>query len=458
MLETNVFLTIGSGLDALSTPPLPFDGERTRYSPPDKNQNDLRPQPLRVQRNSSTDNEESPTSFIDMLKSGPNELFSSRKIKTPGPNSSPTSTTSPSDENVNPFPGGRPYFTFYNSETGQYKHVFLKGSNFSRNEIDKQRAAEERATYRTDTDTVDAFNIAHEDDAALEVSSPTRHSTRSVSKPSPLSTVRRKVSSMFTKESLNEANDSILSPSITKPVECITSLGSADELPIADPISTPTRKQLTRKASWIKNSLTKASSGDTAAHPNREHGPRSQQHEDFKVARPPCSVSGQSADHNRSEIASSEKGHQDVRQKFFFEEFHTNDLRAQAKADANKDNLKSLRKSRRQRVVKQGGSEVKAEATLNADTKQSEGPVAKETPNTSHNKSNTIPNIPEMDEATRQKEITSKEDSPRKEQAARRQQTSEEFIASKVSSLYVSSDSNVTDPIHCLGCRTAQKH
>lgn len=57
-------------MDALSTPPLPNDGARTRYSLPDKTHTiqELLPKPLKTRDTSSPDDKDRETSFSDMLK------------------------------------------------------------------------------------------------------------------------------------------------------------------------------------------------------------------------------------------------------------------------------------------------------------------------------------------------------------------------------------------------------
>lgn len=89
-------------MDALSTPPPPNDGARTRYSPPDKKHTDqeLLPKPLKIRDTNSPDDKDRETSFLDMLKTNPLEEISPLKGKTG------TSAASPTTKNGQHLEGG----------------------------------------------------------------------------------------------------------------------------------------------------------------------------------------------------------------------------------------------------------------------------------------------------------------------------------------------------------------
>lgn len=95
-------------MDALSTPPLPSDGDRTRYSPPDKKQTDqeLTPKPLKIRDTNCPDDKDRETSFSDMLKTNPLEEITPLKGKTG------TSAVSPTIKNGQRLEGGHKNDTY----------------------------------------------------------------------------------------------------------------------------------------------------------------------------------------------------------------------------------------------------------------------------------------------------------------------------------------------------------
>ena len=84
MVEANKLCNKGitRGLDALPAPPLPIDGSRTRYSPPDRKykHQDLLPDPLKPRKNSPSNDADTGASFSDMLKTDPGEELSPQKV------------------------------------------------------------------------------------------------------------------------------------------------------------------------------------------------------------------------------------------------------------------------------------------------------------------------------------------------------------------------------------------
>ena len=534
----------------MPAPPLPIDGERTRYSPANKKHQDLRPRPLRLRRNHS-DDEEAETSFFDMLQTDPDKLSTRQKVNT----ACPTDKTPPSKENANPYAEEGHRDTWYDSGTDGCREIGAKGSSiFDNNETNNRDTGTSTPTQRGTDVGVCASILETDNGPILGVSSPTSSGIRSASKPSPFSTLRRKVSSVFTKECLDEASDSTLPPPVTKTVERTTFLGSVNEMPIIDPISTPTRKRPTRKASSSKalpggiegrpgyyspgemtsppstpmskpttwrpfsipegleksrsshrsSSATnkeqslefevidesknmtpptkipksfpsatptksqkssevpltiytdKSTSDITTDLANGKHNWRSEQSENSLDSEVPRNIPQQPVSSNSSDIVSSKEGHQNIRQTFFFEDFHANDLLIQAKAEANKTNAASLEKSSMQVNAKQDEGEDQTEAISDDHHEQSEHPITKEIPTISHGKGKAIPNNSEMDEATRQKQVALKEEWDRNAEAARQIEHTPEYLALRVSLLYVFSELSFTDQVRCLARPSAQ--
>ena len=565
-----------------------------------------------------------------MLKTDPDKLVTPPKVKATSTVGSPIDMTSPIKENPNLFAEGRRRYTRYDFTTDEYREIDPKGSNtFDNNETNNRDTWTSVPTQINTDGTVCAFSSDFNDNPILGVSSPTKGNSRTISKSSPFSSIRRKVSSVFTKECFDEASNSIVPPSIMKTVEGTTSLGSVHKISAADQLSTPTRQRATRKASSGKalsggtggcpgyynpgeinsppstplskpttqkpfsrfegsekthNSrrassttneeqslelevideseqmtpayacrfprleeysptsnfgvnptgdlleplptnipmtdqstsnhghsrlclpsntvtghdlntftaspltakdnksseskvlLVPTETGDslTKTHKLSKDSPmthtdgstsdtvtslfkggcrrKSQQSENTLSSKVPSNIPQQSIDPNSTHMVSSEEGYQNVRQTFFFEDFHANDLLAQAKAEAKKDSAKSLEKNSVQVNIKQGESENQTEAMSNDDNQQSKDSITKETPNNSHGKSKTVPDIPEMDEATRKR----KEEWERGAEAARHVKHSPEYLASRVSLLYISWEFSFTNQARHLARRTTQ--
>lgn len=120
-------------MDALSTPPLPNDGARTRYSPPDKKHTDqeLLPKPLKIRDTNSPDDKDRETSFSDILKTNPLEEISPLKGKTG------TSAASPTIKNGQHLEGGHKDDTYprikTNAQATGSKPLGFRESNATEN-------------------------------------------------------------------------------------------------------------------------------------------------------------------------------------------------------------------------------------------------------------------------------------------------------------------------------------
>lgn len=212
-----------------------MDGPRTRYSPPDRKPKDqgLLPKPLKLGQSKTPSDKYAVASLREMLQSDPAEFLG------------------PQNGNANAHDGKPNRYPLLDLTNDKYQESSPKGSHSRKGNANGDSNSEVSSLNFANTDH-DA-NFASPD-PNLEVSSPTKDGTKSV-KSSPFSSLRRKVSSVFTSESPNQrkarhdSTDPMLF-SLAKVGEREMSLASVGENLILSPTITRTGKSTTHNASF----------------------------------------------------------------------------------------------------------------------------------------------------------------------------------------------------------------
>ena len=211
-----------------------MDGTRTRYSPPDRKSKDqsLLPKPLKPRQSKTPSDQDAVASLREMLQSDPAEFLGPQKRN-----------TSVYDRKPNRYP-------LFDPARGKYQESSPKGSSSRKSNANGSLNSEVASLNLANTDNSEMFASP---DPNLEVTSPTKDGTKSV-KTSPFSSLRRKVSSVFTSESSDQrklrhdsTDPTLFSPA--KSGERKMSLASVGENLILSPTITRIGKNTTHNTS-----------------------------------------------------------------------------------------------------------------------------------------------------------------------------------------------------------------